>query len=81
MTATNLPPNGRVLWCLRRRRGDVLCVLLPDSMPVEVQVFHDRELVLSELFQEEQFALGWAQSYERRLRDTGWEDSPASRAS
>jgi len=50
-------------------------------MPIEVQVFQDSDLVLTELFQEEQFALGWARSYERRLRDKGWEDSPASRAS
>ena len=81
MIATNLPPNGRVLWCLRRRRSDVSCVLHVGSMPIEVQVFQDSDLVLTELFPEEQFALGWARSYERRLRDKGWEDSPASRAS
>ena len=81
MIATNLPPNGRVLWCLRRRRGDVSCVLHVGSMPIEVQVFQDSDLVLTELFPEEQFALGWARSYERRLRDKGWVDSPASRAS
>jgi len=81
VVATNLPPDGRVLWCLRRRRSDVSCVLRVGSMPVEVQVFQKDELVLRELFPEEPLALAWAHSYEQRLRDKGWEDSPAARAS
>ena len=81
MSPSNLPPNGRVLWCLRRRRTDVTCVLRGGSIPVEVQVVHDREVVVVELFEEERFAIGWARSYEQRLRDQGWADSPVSKAS
>jgi len=81
VTVSNLAPDGRVLWCLRRRRTDVSCVLQAGAMPIEVQVLQDREVVLTELFQEERSALGWAKSYERRLRDIGWQDSPASRPS
>ena len=80
MSPSNLPPNERVLWCLRRRRTDVTCVLR-GSIPVEVQVVHDREVVVAELFEEERFALGWARSYEQRLREQGWADSPVSKAS
>ena len=81
MIAFNLLPDARVLWCLRRTRSDVACVLRLATMPIEVQIFQDVELVLTEVFHEEQLALAWARSYERRLRDKGWMDSPASRAS
>ena len=81
MTVPNLPLERRVLWCLRRRRSDVSCVLRPTGTPIEVRVLQDREVVLTERFPEERFALGWAERYERRLRDISWEDSPASGAS
>jgi len=81
VTVSNLAPEGRVLWCLRRRRSDVSCVLRANTIRIEVQVLQDREVVLTELFPEEQLALAWADRYERRLRDIGWQDSPASRAS
>ena len=81
MTEKNLAPDGRMLWCLRRRRTDVSCIIRGGSIPVEVQVLHDQDVVVTELFEEERFALGWARSYELRLRDSGWADSPQSSAS
>ena len=75
------PQNARVLWRLRRTRSDVTCVLYGGGMPVEVRVLHDEEVVLTELFQEEAFALGWAKGYEARLREQGWLDSPVRKAS
>ena len=81
MIPSYLPPKGRVLWCLRRRKIDVICVLHGGSVPVEVQVVHDRDVVVTELFEEERFALGWARSYELRLRQQGWDDSPVQKAS
>jgi len=45
------------------------------ALPVEIQVFQDRDLVLAELFQEERLALSWAQQYAERLRQHGWCDS------
>jgi hypothetical protein len=47
-------------------------------MPVEVQVVQDRDVVLTELFQEEWLALNWAQAYCARLKQQGWQDSPPS---
>jgi hypothetical protein len=79
--SSNRPQSERVLWCLRRRRTDVTCVLHGESIPVEVKVLHDGDIVVTELFEEERFALGWARSYELRLRDLGWTDSPVSKAS
>ena len=81
MTSSNFPPNGRVLWCLRRTKTDVTCVLRGGSVPAEVQILHDRDVVVNELFEEERFALGWARSYELQLRQQGWDDSPVSKAS
>jgi len=46
-----------------------------------VQVIHDRDVVVTELFPEEALAVGWASRYEDRLRDQGWFDSPVSKAS
>jgi hypothetical protein len=44
---------------------------------VEVQVLQDRDVVLTELFQEVWLAERWARAYEDRLRGQGWHDSPA----
>jgi hypothetical protein len=69
-------PGARVLWCLRRRKTDVRCVLYAQSEPVEVQVLQDRDLVLREVFVHESSALDWASQYGNRLKEQGWHDSP-----
>jgi len=69
-------PGGRMLWSLRRRATDVRCIMYPGGIPVEVQVLQDRDIVLTELFQEEWLALTWAQAYADRLKEQGWHDSP-----
>ena len=51
--------------------------MYPTGMPVEVQVLQDRDVVLTELFQEEWLARSWAKAYGERLRQQGWQDSPA----
>jgi hypothetical protein len=71
-------PGARMLWCLRRRRTDVRCILYPNEMPVEVQVLQDRDIVLTELFQEEWLALNWARAYCERLKLQGWHESQPS---
>ena len=77
MTAYTVQPGARVLWCLRRRATDVRCIIYPSTMPIEVRVFQDRDVVLTELFQEEWLATSWAKAYARRLKAHGWRDSPA----
>ena len=71
-------PGARMLWCLRRRTTDVRCIMYPNGMPVEVQVVQDRDIVLTELFQEEWLALNWATAYCARLKLQGWQDSPSA---
>jgi hypothetical protein len=71
-------PSARTLWCLRRRATDVRCILYASGMPVEVQVLQDRDVVLTEVFQEEWLALNWARAYCERLKLQGWHDSPAA---
>jgi hypothetical protein len=68
-------PGARVLWCLRRRKSDVRCVLIADAMPVEVRVLQDRDVVLTELFAEEWLAVNWARIYADRLKEQGWRDT------
>jgi hypothetical protein len=53
--------------------------MYPNGIPVEVRVLQDRDVVLTELFQEEWLALNWAQAYADRLKKQGWHDSPAAR--
>jgi hypothetical protein len=69
-------PGARVVWCMKRRATDVRCVLLSAAMPVEVHVVHDRDVVLTEMFQEEWMAMNWANAYRERLRVQGWNDVP-----
>jgi hypothetical protein len=69
-------PGARVVWCLKRRATDVRCVVHAQGVPVEVRVVHDREVVVTELFQEEWMALNWARAYRERLRAQGWVDVP-----
>ena len=73
-------PGARVVWCMKRRTTDVRCVLLAGGMPVEVQVVHGPELLVSEIFQEEWMALKWARAYRERLRAQGWNDVPGESA-
>ena len=68
-------PGARVLWCLRRSRSDIRCVVFPDGMPIEVQILQDRDLVLREQFPEERLALGWAAAYAEQLKRRGWQDA------
>ena len=77
MSSYTVQPGARVLWCLRRRTTDVRCVMYSTGVPVEVQVLQDRDVVLTELFQEEWLATSWAKAYGERLRQQGWQDSPA----
>ena len=77
MSSYTAQPGARVLWCLRRRTTDVRCVMYSTGVPVEVQVLQDRDVVLTELFQEEWLATSWAKAYGERLRQQGWQDSPA----
>jgi len=69
-------PGARVVWCMKRRSTDVRCVVNSHGTPVEVQVVHGLDVVLTELFQEEWMALNWARAYKERLRAQGWNDVP-----
>jgi hypothetical protein len=73
-----MPPDARLLWCLRRRASDIRCVLHPGAVRIEVQILQDRDVVLTESFAEEWLALNWARAYGDRLRQQGWQDVPAS---
>lgn len=68
------PPGARVVWCLRRRSTDARCVVSGQTMPVELHVLHDRDIVVTEIFQEEWMALSWARAFGERLRAQGWHD-------
>ena len=61
-----------MLWCLRRTRSDVRCVLYTGAAPLEVHVFQDNDRVLKEVFPDESMAVGWAAAYAARLRAHGW---------
>ena len=69
-------PSARVVWCLKRRTTDVQCLVLGHGMPVEIRVVHGRDVVVTEVFQEEWMALKWARAYRERLRAQGWNDVP-----
>ena len=71
-------PGARVVWCLKRRATDVRCVVLSQGVPVEVHVVHGRDIIVSEMFQEEWMALKWARAYRERLHAQGWQDVPGS---
>ncbi len=75
-----LQPGARVVWCMKRRSTDVRCVMFTNGMPVEVQVVHGCDVVVTEMFQEEWMALNWATAYKDRLRAQGWNDVPESAA-
>lgn len=72
-------PNGnsaRVIWCLRRRSSDVRCVLYASTLPIEVRILQDRDVVLTEIFPAEELALKWARLYGERLKRQGWVEPP-----
>ena len=71
-------PSSRVVWCLRRRRADVRCLLHAEGMPIEVQILQDRDVVLTEVFPEERLALSWARAYGDRLKQQGWRDAESA---
>lgn len=53
-------------------------MLNPEGPPVEVCIVQDRDIVLTELFQEQWLAENWARAYAKRLREQGWYDCPAA---
>jgi hypothetical protein len=69
-------PSARVVWCLKRRTTDVQCLVLGHGIPVEIRVVHGRDIVVTEVFEEEWMALKWARAYRERLRAQGWNDVP-----
>ena len=73
MSSFAVQPGARVVWCLRRRTADVRC-LVSGRLPVEVQILHDRDVVVREWFQEDWMAMNWARAYAERLRAQGWQD-------
>jgi hypothetical protein len=56
----------------------VRCVIFSNAMPVEVQVIQDRDVVLTELFQEEWLALNWSRAYLERLKLQGWQETQST---
>lgn len=80
MSGDAVQPGSRVVWCLKRRAADVRCVVLGEGVPVEVRVLHDRDIIVTEIFQEEWMALNWARAYRERLRAQGWNDVPEGQA-
>ena len=72
-----------MLWCLRRTRSDIHCVLI-QTVPPEIHVLQDADLVLKEAFPEEATPLHWAEEYGSRLQENGWKhhdpDDPAPRS-
>jgi hypothetical protein len=78
--SNSVHPGARVVWCLRRRATDVRCIVYGHGIPVEVHVLHDRDIIVTEIFQEEWMALEWARVYGDRLRVQGWCDTPQAPA-
>jgi hypothetical protein len=78
LTTYTVEPGARLLWCLRRRKSDIRCVMYAKTRPVEVQVLQDRDVVLTERFAEEWLAENWARVYAGRLKEQGWHEIPES---
>ena len=70
--------GARVLWCLKRRRSDVRCVMYADGLPVEVVILQDRDVLMREMFPEERLAISWSELYGERLKQQGWQEAPGS---
>ena len=81
MSTPVVSPDARVLWCLRRRSSDVRCVLYATTLPVEVRILQDRDVVLAEMFPEEDLAVRWAKAYGERLREQGWSEMSVPQSS
>jgi hypothetical protein len=71
-----LDPEARLLWCLRRRKTNVRCVLYAAVAPLEVVALQERDVILRERFPALPNALEWAQEYASRLKQHGWTDCP-----
>ena len=76
MPISMVQTGGRVLWCLRRRSSNVRCVVYDSTLPIEVRVLQDQDVVLSELFPEANLAIRWADVYGERLKQQGWVEAP-----
>ena len=50
-----------------------------DGLPIEVQVFQDRDIIVREIFPEERLARSWARLYGDRLKQQGWQEIPAGK--
>lgn len=50
------------------------------TLPVEVKVLQDRDVVLSEVFPEEALAFRWATVFGDRLKRQGWREAPTEAA-
>ncbi len=51
-------------------------MLYPQAMPIQVLVLQDRDVVITQTFPEEKFAISWADVYGEALRQQGWHDEP-----
>jgi hypothetical protein len=47
-----------------------------ETIPIEVQILQDRDVILREIFPEERLAIAWGQLYGERLRQHGWQETP-----
>lgn len=47
------------------------------TSPIEVPILQDRDVVLTEVFPEEDLAVKWARLYGERLKQQGWFEPPA----
>ena len=47
-----------------------------ETIPIEVQILQDRDVILREIFPEERLAIAWGQLYGERLRQHGWQEAP-----
>jgi hypothetical protein len=56
-------------------------VLYAAMMPIEVRILQDRDVVLAELFPEEDLAVRWAEAYGERLRQQGWTERAETQGS
>ena len=52
-----------------------------EGLPVEVQIFQDRDILMREVFPEERLAVGWARLYGDRLKQQGWQEVPSNNKS
>jgi hypothetical protein len=56
-------------------------VLYATTLPIEVRILQDRDVVLAEMFPDEDLAVRWAKAYGERLRQQGWSEIPVPQSS